>query len=112
MSDDLSAVEKSVEDILIDLMAKKVMSIGAQASLTRGLQKSPSTSRRFGPSQTTTEKRSKHHDDLVNVKLILSVLLDYILPLASKISHDNVLRDFDYTLIIAYLSKGICAVGP
>jgi hypothetical protein len=40
MSDDLSAVEKSVEEILIDLMDEKVMSAGAQALLTRGLQAS------------------------------------------------------------------------
>jgi hypothetical protein len=41
----------------------------------------------------------------VNAKLIPSVLPDYILPLDGVVSHDNVLRDFDYT-------KGIHAVGP
>jgi hypothetical protein len=45
MSGELSAVEKSMEDILIELMAEKVMSIGVQASSTRGLQASPSTAR-------------------------------------------------------------------
>jgi exonuclease VII small subunit len=34
----LAAVEKSVEEILIDLMAEKVMYAGAQASSMRGLQ--------------------------------------------------------------------------
>jgi hypothetical protein len=45
MSGDLSAVEKSVEEILIDLMAEKVMFAGVQASSMRGLQASPSTAR-------------------------------------------------------------------
>jgi hypothetical protein len=43
MSGDLSAVEKSIEEILIDLMAEKVMSTGVQALSMRGLQASPST---------------------------------------------------------------------
>jgi hypothetical protein len=112
MSGDLSTVEKSVEEILIDLMAEKVMSTGVQASSTRGLQASPSTARRSGPSRTATEKRSKHRDDLANAKLIPSILPDYIPPLAGTVSHDSVPRDFDYTLITAYLPKGIHAVGP
>jgi hypothetical protein len=70
MSGDFSTVEKSIEEILIDLMAKKVMSTRAQASSTRGLQASPSTAHRSGPSRTATEKRSKNHNYLVNVKLI------------------------------------------
>jgi hypothetical protein len=112
MSGDLSTIEKSIEEILIDLMAEKVMFAEVHASSTRGVQASPSTKRRSGPSLTTTEKRSKHHDDLANTKLIPSVLPNYILPLAGAISHDSVPRDFDYTLITAYLWKGICAVGP
>jgi hypothetical protein len=51
MSGDLSAVEKSVEEILIDLMAEKVMSTGIQASSMGGLQASPSTARRSVPSE-------------------------------------------------------------
>jgi hypothetical protein len=49
---------------------------------------------------------------LENVKLIPSILPNYIPPLAGVVSHDNILRDFDYKLIISYLSKGIRAVGP
>jgi hypothetical protein len=41
MLDDITAVEKSVEEILIDLIAEKVMSIGVQASSTRGVKGSP-----------------------------------------------------------------------
>jgi hypothetical protein len=104
-------MEKCVEEILIDIMAEKVMSIGAQASSTRGLQESPSTSHRYGPSQTATEKRNKHRDDLENENLIPSILPNHILPLAGAVSHDSVLRDFKYTLITAYLPKGIHAVG-
>jgi hypothetical protein len=43
MSGERSAIEKSVEEILIDLMAEKVMSAGVQASSMGGLQASPST---------------------------------------------------------------------
>lgn len=111
MSSDLSAIEKSVKEILIDLMAKKVISRGAQASSMRGLQASPSTVHWSGPSQTTIKKWSKHHDDLANMKLIPSVLPNYIPHLAGAVSHDNVWRDFDYTLIVAYLLKGNCAIG-
>jgi hypothetical protein len=43
MSNERSAVEKSVEEILIDIMAEKVMSIGIQASSMGGLQAYPLT---------------------------------------------------------------------
>jgi hypothetical protein len=46
----------------------------------------------------------------VNVNLILTILPDYILPLASVVSRDSVPRDFDYTLVTVYLPKGIHAV--
>jgi hypothetical protein len=49
----------------------------------------------------------KHRDDLANVKLIPSILPDYIPPLAGAVSRDSVPRDFDYTVITAYLPKGI-----
>jgi hypothetical protein len=39
-------------------------------------------------------------------------LPDYIPPLAGAVSHENVLRDFEYTIITAYLLKGIHTVGP
>jgi hypothetical protein len=61
MSGKVSALEKSVEDILVDLMAEKVMSVGIHASSTVGLKASLSTGHRS--SQTTTEKRRKHCDD-------------------------------------------------
>jgi hypothetical protein len=48
---------------------------------------------------------------LENAKLIPYILLDYIPPLAGVISHDSVLRDFEYTFITVYLLKEICAVG-
>jgi hypothetical protein len=43
MSGECSAVEKSMEEILIYLMVEKVMSVGVQASLKAGLQASPLT---------------------------------------------------------------------
>jgi hypothetical protein len=48
MSDELTTVEESVTKVLLNLMTERVMlergmSTGVQASLTRGLQASPST---------------------------------------------------------------------
>jgi hypothetical protein len=76
------------------------------------LEASPSTAHQSRPSRTATEKQSKHRDDLVNAKPILSVLPDYISPLAGVVNHDSVPRDFEYTMITAYLPKGIHTVGP
>jgi hypothetical protein len=76
MSDELNAVENSVEEIFIDLMAERVIPVGFQASLMRGVQASPSTTRGSGPSQAKKEKRTKHRDDLANAKLIPSILPD------------------------------------
>jgi hypothetical protein len=42
---------------------------------------------------------------------MLSILPDYNLPFAGVVSHDNIPRDFDYTLVTAYLSKGIHTFG-
>jgi hypothetical protein len=76
------------------------------------VQASPSTAHGSGPSRAATEKRTKHRDDLANAKLIPSILPDYIPPLAGVVSRDSVPRDFDYTVITAYLPKGIQAVRP
>jgi hypothetical protein len=103
-------LEKYVEDILIYLMAEKVVSTRIQASSTGGLQTSPSTSRQS--SRTMTEKVRKHCDNLVNAKKIPSVFPDYILPLVGTVIHENIPHDFEYTLIIGYLLKGIHAVRP
>jgi hypothetical protein len=102
--------EKIVKEVLIDLMAKKVMSASIQASSTRGVQASPSTAHGSGPSRVITEKRTKHRDDLANAKLIPTILPDYIPPLADAVSRDSVPRDFEYTMVTAYLPKGIHAV--
>jgi hypothetical protein len=109
MSGEHNVVEKSVEEILVDLMTERVMSVGIHASLTGRLQESPSSGRRSG---YTAKKRRKHHDDLSNVKQIPSVLPDYISPLSSTVNCDNIPHDFEYTLITAYILKGIHMVGP
>jgi hypothetical protein len=46
------------------------------------------------------------------MKLIPSILPDYIPPLAGVVSCDSVSRDFDYTVITSYLPKGIQSVIP
>jgi hypothetical protein len=56
------------------------------------------------------KKRIKNRDDLENVKLIPTILPDYIPPLASAVSCDSVPGDFDYTIATAYLLKWIHAV--
>jgi hypothetical protein len=53
------------------------------------------------------EKRTKHRYDLENVKLIPSIFLNYIPPLASTVIRDSLSRDFEYSMIIVYLLKGI-----
>jgi hypothetical protein len=47
---------------------------------------------------------------LENSKLILTILPNYIRPLAGVVSRDSVPRDFDYTMVTAYLLKGIHVV--
>jgi hypothetical protein len=49
---------------------------------------------------------------LENVKLIPSILPDYILPLDDVVNRDSVPRDFDYTLVTVYLPKGIHTGKP
>jgi hypothetical protein len=105
--EEINAAENSIKEILIDLMDEKVSSIGFQASSTRGVQASPSTSCGSGPSLAMIEKINKHHDDLENTRLIPSILPSYIPDLVGVVSHDSVSRDFDYTVITAYLLKGI-----
>jgi hypothetical protein len=112
MSGEHSTLEKSVEEILMDLMDERVMSVGIQASLTGGLQASPSTGHHSSHANPRTKKRSKHHDDLANAKQIPSILPDYIPPLAGAVNHDNIPWDFEYTLITVYIPKGIHIVGP
>jgi hypothetical protein len=55
MSEELTAVEESVTEVLLDLMTERVMSerglsVGVQASSMRKVQASPSTDRETGPS--------------------------------------------------------------
>jgi hypothetical protein len=106
-----------VKEVLIELMnerviperviSERVMSVGVQDSSTRGVQASSLIARGYGPFRVVTEKRTKHIDDLENVKLILTILLDYILPFASAMSCDSVPRYFDYTMVTTCLPKGI-----
>jgi hypothetical protein len=74
MSDELSAAEKIVEEVLIDLMTERVMSeremsASIQASSMRGVQASPSTARGAGSSRPSAEKRTKHRDDLAKCEV-------------------------------------------
>jgi hypothetical protein len=91
------------------VMLERGLSIGVQASSMRGLPASPSTDR-AEPSRPSDEKRTKNRDDLMNAKLIPSILPTYIPPLSSVVNRDNVPRDFEYALVTVYLPKGIHAV--
>jgi hypothetical protein len=115
MSDELSAAEKIVEEVLIDLMTERVMSeremsASIQASSTRGVKASPSTARGARSSRPSVKKRTKHRDDLANVKLIPTILPDYIRLWPDAVSRDSVPRYFEYSMITVYLPKGIHVV--
>jgi len=115
MLDELSAAEKIVEEFIIDLMTKRimferVMYASIQASLMRGMKASPLNAHGSGSSHLSVEKTNKHIDDLSNAKLIPSILLDYIPPLAGAVSRDSVPREFKYIMITVYLPKGICSI--
>jgi hypothetical protein len=85
MSEALSTAEKSAQEVLIDLMTEKSMSMseGIQASSTKTVQASPSTAHGAGPS---CERRTKHKDDLANAKLISIILPAYLPPLSTVIN--------------------------
>jgi hypothetical protein len=112
MSDELRVAEKIFEEVLIDLMIERVMSMstGIQASSTRGMPASPSTTCGAGPSRPSDEKRTMHKDDLVNAKLIPTILPTYLPPLSGEINRDSVPRYFEYALVTVYLLKGIHVV--
>jgi hypothetical protein len=57
-----------------------------------------------------TKCRTKHKDDMVNARLVPSILPTYIPPLSGVINKDSMPRDFEYTLVTAYLPKWVCAV--
>jgi hypothetical protein len=111
MSEELSATEKAIEEVLIDLMTERVMlmSEGIQDSSTRDGKESLSTTQARA-SQPVNGKRTKNRDDLMNAKLILNILPTYIPHLSSAINHDSVPKEFEYALVTAYLPKGIHAV--
>jgi hypothetical protein len=112
MSDELSTAEESIREVLASLRTERVMSerglsMGLQASSMRGTQASPLTAR-AGTSRASAERRTKHKDDITNAKLVPSILPAYIPPLSGVINRDNIPRDFEYTLVTAYLPKGVC----
>jgi hypothetical protein len=114
MFDEFSAAEESIREVLASLRAERVMSkrglsTGLQASSTRGVQASSSTTR-VGTSLDCAERRTKHKDDMANAKLVPSILPAYIPPLSGAINRDSVPRDFEYTLVTAYLLKGVHTV--
>jgi hypothetical protein len=111
MSDELIELEESVTKVLLDLMIERVMlerrmSTRVQASSTGGVQASPSIAQEE-TSQAGAERRTKHKDDIANAKLVPSILPAYIPPLSDEINRDSVPRDFEYTLVTAYLLKGV-----
>jgi hypothetical protein len=111
MFDEITAVEEFVTEVLLDSMTERVMSkrgisTKVQASSMRGVKASLSNAQE-GTSQASVERRTKHKDDIANRKLVPSILPAYIPPLSSAINRDNVPRDFEYTLVTAYLPKGV-----
>jgi hypothetical protein len=90
MSNELSAIEKIFEEVLIDLMVERIMSvhemsIGVHALFSGVLLASPSTAR-VGPSRPPSERRSKLGNDFATVKMIPSILPKYIPPLSGPVN--------------------------
>jgi hypothetical protein len=115
MFKELSVLEESVKEVLVDLGTEKIMSerrmsAGVQASSIGGVQASPLTSRGAGTSRITTETKMKHIDDIANANMILSILPAYLPPISDAINRDNVPKDGDYALVVVYLPKGIRGV--
>jgi hypothetical protein len=108
MSNEFNATKRVFKEVLIDLMTERVTSMctGVQASSTIGLQASPSTARGLRPCRPSVEKRTKHKDDLANVKLSPSIFPNYSPPLAGAVNHDSVPRYFEYAMVSAYLQRG------
>jgi hypothetical protein len=114
MSDEFSTTEESIREALASFITERVilereLSTGLHASSTRGVQASSSTAQ-AGTSRASAEHRTKHKDDMTNAKLVPSILPSYMPPLSSVINKDSVPRDFEYTLVTAYLPKGVCAI--
>jgi hypothetical protein len=109
MLDKFTTTEEGVKEVLIDLMTERLMSmsVGIKAASMRAMQASPSIARGPRPFWPSTEKRTKNKDDLANAKIIPTILPDYIPPLAGRVNRDSMLRDFEYTIFIVYLLKGI-----
>jgi hypothetical protein len=111
MFNELTMLKESITDVLLDLMTKRFiseirMSTGVQASSMRGVQASMSTTQ-AGTSRAGVEMRTKHKDDIADANLVPSILPSYIPPLSGDINRDSVPRDFEYTLVTAYLPKGV-----
>jgi hypothetical protein len=98
MSDEFSAAEESVREVLASLRIERVMlergmSTRVQASSLRGVAASPLTSR-VGTSRASAESRTKNRDDETNAMLVPTILPAYIPPLSGDINMENVSRDF------------------
>jgi hypothetical protein len=111
MFDELSATEELVRELLASLriervMSERGMSTGVQASSLRGVEASPSTAR-DGTYRADAELRTKHRDGATNEKLVPTILPAYIPPLSGEINRESVPRGFEYTLVLAYLPKGV-----
>jgi hypothetical protein len=111
MSGEPNELEKFVEEVLKKLMADRPISKGVQASSTSELQASPLTGHHYGRVNPGTKQRSKHRDDLANVKQILLILPEYIPPLAGDVNCDNIPQYFEYIMVTVYILKGIHIVG-
>jgi hypothetical protein len=112
MSDELTTLEESFTEVLLDLMTERAMSerrmsTGVQELLMSRVKASLSTAQAT-TSRAGAERRTKNKEDIANIKLVPSILPAYIHPLSGEINRDNVPRDFEYTLVTAYLPKGVC----
>jgi hypothetical protein len=107
----LAGAEESMREVLASLrtkivMSERGMSTRFQASSSRGVATSPSNAP-AGTSRAGAELRTKHRNDVANANIVPTILLVYIPPLSGDINRDSVPRDFEYTIVTAYLPKGV-----
>jgi hypothetical protein len=111
MSSERTELEKSIVEVLNKFMDDRAMSEGVHTSSTKVLQASPSTRRCLGRANPATKQRSKHRNNMANTKQASLILPDYISHLAGTVNFYNIPQKYEYTLIIAYIPKGIRIVG-
>lgn len=101
-------LELPIEDLVVDFMVEKQVTIGVASSSMGPARASPSTSRR---SPRQSEKCSKNQNDWATAQEIPSILPPYTPPLSGKIDCDIVSSSYDYVVFTTCIPKGVTISG-